>query len=142
MTKKRVPIVFSLPSTNSNSLGSSSGSSSGSSCSSSSEASSLTDESTMSTRSKRERLKFTLIPQNGCKGDLGDYHLTSKELLMKRRESKSKILEEIRMRDDFTRKNYGGRYDHRHKKFMTLLGSNLSLDEKLTLPLSAYSAIK
>lgn len=86
---------------------------------------------------KKQKIEFKLKKQDTSK----DYHLTNFRKISKGLEIKSKILKEIKLRDEFTRKFYSGRYDERHLRVMHFLGQHLNIEDKIRLPLTAYSVI-
>jgi hypothetical protein len=59
---------------------------------------------------------------------------------LSKKENISNVLTEITQRDLVSQKRFGGKYDTGHRRFMHILGSNLNINDKMRLSLSAYAA--
>jgi hypothetical protein len=74
---------------------------------------------------------------------LTDYHLVNRdELNNLDTQTMIKRIDELNMRVQFARKNYRGRYDEGHKKWMQTLARPMKTEHKLSLSLDALVAVQ
>ena len=71
-----------------------------------------------------------------------EYHIVKKTDINKRVARPTDCVKEIRGRQTFTKKYFNGRYDARHKHWMTQLAANVSTAARINMSLDDVIAVQ